>query len=81
MPTISQILDLADILAAEGSLETDQPANDADVREALKVALAATREAYRIAYKNTGGDLDNDTVDGLDLAECTIRDALDALAA
>ncbi|WP_412079014.1 hypothetical protein ACLF6K_37355 [Streptomyces xanthophaeus] len=81
MPNTSQILDLADILAVEGTLDTESPATDADVRTALETALAATRDAYRIAYKNAGGDLENDTVDALDCAEITIRDALDVLPA
>lgn len=81
MPNTAQILDLADFLAAEGTLDTDLPATDADVRTAVEAAQAAIRDAYRIAYKNTGVDLDNDMVDALDLAEITIRDALEGLAA
>lgn len=78
-PNPAQILYLADTLAAEGTLDTDRPATDADVRTAVETAQAAVRDAYRIAYKNTGGDLDNDMVDALDAAEITIRDALDEL--
>ncbi|GAA3267922.1 hypothetical protein [Streptomyces lavendulae] len=81
MPEPTQILDLADILDAEGTLDTDSPATDADVRTAMQIAVTATRDAYRIAYKNTGGDVDSDTVDALDLAEVTIREALDDLTA
>ncbi|MGW6872880.1 hypothetical protein ACWGHA_11155 [Streptomyces xanthophaeus] len=81
MPNTSQILDLADVLAVEGTLDTESPATDADVRTAVEAAQAAVRDAYRIAYKNTGGDLDNDMVDALDCAEITIRDALDELSA
>lgn len=81
MPDTLQILDLADVLAAEGTLDTEQSATDADVRTAVETAKAAVRDAYRIAYKNAGGDLDNDMVDALDLAEITIRDALAELPA
>lgn len=81
MPNTSQILDLADILAAEGTLDTNQPATDADVRTAAKNAVAVVRDAYRIAYKNADGDLESDIVDALDMAEVTIREALDELTA
>ncbi|MEU8839958.1 hypothetical protein AB0D97_12625 [Streptomyces roseus] len=77
MPNTSQILDLADILAAEGTLDLDQPQNADDMRAAAAFAVEAVRQAYRVAYKHTNGDLDNDLVDALDLAEVTIRDALD----
>lgn len=79
MPNPSQILDLADLLAAEGTLDTDLSATDTDVRTAAEAAVAAIRDAYRIAYKNVGGDVDNDMVDALDAAEITIRDALTEL--
>lgn len=81
MPNTTQILYLADILASEGTLATELPATDADVRTALEAAVAATRDAYRIAYKNAGGDVDNGTVEALDLAEVTIREALADLTA
>ncbi|MFI8448221.1 hypothetical protein [Streptomyces erythrochromogenes] len=81
MPSTSQILDLADILAAEGTLDLDQPQTADDMRAAAAFAVEAVRQAYRVAYKHTNGDLDHDLVDALDLAEVTIREALDAFDA
>ncbi|MFG2748044.1 hypothetical protein [Streptomyces xanthophaeus] len=81
MPNTSQILDLADILASEGTLDIDQPQTADQMRTAAALAVDAIRQAYRIAYRHTSGDLDNDLVDALDLAEVTIREALEDLTA
>lgn len=81
MPNLSQILDLADILTAEGTLDLDQPQTADQMRAAAAQAVDAVRQAYRVAHKHTGGDLDNDLVDALDLAEVTIREALEDLTA
>lgn len=81
MPNTSQILDLADILGAEGTLDLEQPQTAEQMRAAAAFAVEAVRQAYRVAYKHTNGDLDNDLVDALDLAEVTVREALEALTA
>jgi hypothetical protein len=51
-----------------GHVALTQPQTEADVQAAITAALVAVTAAYRAAYTHTDGDLDNDTVDGLDLA-------------
>ncbi|MGY4930339.1 hypothetical protein ACWD7T_04315 [Streptomyces sp. 900116325] len=69
MPGIStDIPDLHVLLAEEGALELGTPQTETDVIAAVDAALAAVKQAYRVAYAHADGDTENDTVDDLDLA-------------
>jgi hypothetical protein len=76
MPETVMPPDLADTLAAAGTLDLDRPQTAADVHAALTAALAAVHQAYRVAYNHAGGDLESDAVDGLDLAAHIIHTEL-----
>ncbi|MEV5619424.1 hypothetical protein [Streptomyces bacillaris] len=72
MPGLN-IPDLHELLAAEGTLHLDGPQSDADVAAAVAKALEAATQAYRVAYAHAGGDDEDDTVDGLDMAVHLLR--------
>ncbi|MFJ6239773.1 hypothetical protein ACIQH0_37600 [Streptomyces griseus] len=73
MPANLDIPDVHVLLAAEGTLHLDSPQSEADVAAAVTQAVVAATQAYRVAYAHAGGDDENDTVDGLDMAVHLLR--------
>lgn len=72
MPGLN-IPDLHELLAAEGTLHLDSPQSADDVATAVAHAVEAVKQAYRVAYAHAGGDDENETVDGLDMAVHLLR--------
>ncbi|MCX4605457.1 hypothetical protein OG402_33870 [Streptomyces anulatus] len=79
MPANLDIPDVHVLLAAEGTLHLDSPQSEVDVAAAVGQALEAVTQAYRVAYAHAGGDDEDDTVDGLDMAFNLLRSIADDL--
>ncbi|MCQ1575423.1 hypothetical protein [Streptomyces parvus] len=79
MPANLDVPDVHVLLAADGTLHLDSPQSEADVAAAVANALEAVTQAYRVAYSHAGGDDEDETVDGLDMAFHLLRGIADDL--